>query len=82
MGYKFYRMKLQGKYNRATSAAAIFVLILGSISILFYTPYDFLIKEVDDSLMVRGAGNSRTIFTKRITHSPEETNYHDQQIHF
>ena len=44
-------MKLQGKYNRATISAAIFVLILGSISYYFILQY-ILIKEVDDSLMV------------------------------
>ena len=72
-------MKLQGKYNRATISAAIFVLILGSISYYFILQY-ILIKEVDDSLMVE----EQEIVDHIKTHNtlPEETNYHDQQIHF
>ena len=44
-------MKLQVKYNRATISAAVFVLLMGSISYYFLLRY-ILIKELDDSLKV------------------------------
>ena len=72
-------MKLQAKYNKATISAAIFVLILGSISYYFMLRY-ILIKEVDDALRVE----EEEILDHVKTHHnlPEETNYRDQQIHF
>jgi signal transduction histidine kinase len=72
-------MKLQAKYTRATISAAIFVLILGSISYYFMLKY-VLIQEVDDALRVE----EQEILDHIAAHHglPEETNYHDQQIHF
>ena len=72
-------MKLQAKYNRATISAAIFVLILGSISYYFLLRY-VLIKEVDDALRVE---EQEILDHIKAHHNlPEETDYHDQQIHF
>ena len=72
-------MKLQVKYNRATISAAVFVLLIGSISYYFILRY-VLIKEVDDALKVE---EQEILYHVRTYHSlPEETNYKDQLIHF
>jgi len=72
-------MKLQTRYNRATISAAIFVLLIGSISYYFILRY-VLIREVDDALKVE---EQEIIYHVHTYHSlPEETNYKDQLIHF
>ena len=72
-------MKLQTKYNRATISAAVFVLLLGSISYYFILRY-VLIKEVDDALKVE---EQEILYHVRTYHTlPEETNFSDQLIHF
>lgn len=72
-------MKLQAKYNRATISAAIFVLILGSISYYFVLRY-VLIEEVDAALQVEE--EEILDHVKERGQLPEETHYHDQQIQF
>ena len=72
-------MKLQTKYNRATISAAVFVLIVGSISYYFLLRY-VLIKEVDDALRVE---EQEIIDYVRVHHKlPQASHYHDQQIQF
>jgi len=72
-------MRLQAKYNRATISAAIFVLLIGSISYYFILRY-VLIREVDDALKVE---EQEILYHVRTYHTlPEETNYKDQLIHF
>jgi len=72
-------MKLQVKYNRATISAAVFVLLMGSISYYFLLRY-ILIKELDDSLKVEEQEIIHHIQTQK--NLPEETQFRDQQIHF
>ncbi len=72
-------MKLQAKYNRANIGAAVFALILGSISFYFILKY-VLIEELDNALKVEEQEILDHVNTRGSL--PEETSYHDQQIHF